>query len=84
MPRERVTDAADDGILIGTLRQSWQMLANLQAVDVRVDGIEFTAKFRRSVRLHVERVHVWRPTTQIDEDRGLAFGGGNFAGTRHA
>jgi hypothetical protein len=64
-----VAHPAKDRELVGTLGQLWQVLADLDAVDVRLDRVELATVFGRSVRLEVERVHVRRATRQIDENR---------------
>ncbi len=53
------------------------MLADFDAVDVGLDGIEQPAVLGRGVRLQVEGVHVRRAAGEVDEDRG--FGGGIIA-----
>jgi len=66
-------DGADDGILVGQLRQLRQMLADLDARDVGGDGLELTADLRRGVHLQVEHVLMARSARQEDHDDRLVL-----------
>ena len=66
--RELVGDRADERVLVGDLGVQRQVLADVDAGDVGLDGPKGAAVLDRGVRLHVERLHVWRPAGQPDED----------------
>jgi hypothetical protein len=53
-----VMQAANQGKLVGQLRQSRQVLVDLQAGDVGADRVERPAILGRSVRLQVKQVNV--------------------------
>ena len=74
---------ADEGELVGHLRDAREMLADADAGDVGVDGLELAADVGRGVRFEVPHVDVGRPAGQVDvddrlvrrADAGLGLGG---------
>ena len=72
---ELVRDRADDRELVGNLRVSRQVFADVDAGDVGLDRPELAAILRRGVRLHVVGFHVRRAARQPDEDDGGVVGG---------
>src|SRR5690606_16629566 len=82
---QRVADAAEDGVLVGTLSELRQVLADLDAGDVGIDRVELAAILARRVGLEVESIHVRRAAAKIDEDACLAARiGGHLARRRQA
>src|SRR5262245_2487525 len=70
--RGRGDDRADHGELVPHAGLERQQFADLDAGDVRRNGLELAADFRRRVRLQVVRVQMRRATQQENVDDGLA------------
>ena len=66
-------DRADEGEFVRHLRHARQLLADLNAGDVRFDGTELAAVFGGCVGLHVPHVLVRRTARQEDHDDRLVI-----------
>ena len=68
-------EGADAGELVPHLRLEREVFADLDAGNVRLDGIEVAPELLGGVGLEVVHVHVRRAARQVDEDNRLAPGG---------
>ena len=73
MPRDHMTDAAEDRVLVGAGCELRQVLADLNAGNIRVDRIELAAKLGGRIRLQIERIDMRRTSAKIDDDGRLAL-----------
>ncbi len=67
----RIGNRAYYGALVHLLRYARKIFADPDARDIRRNGSELTAKFGRSVLLHIESVHMGRTTGQKNHDHRL-------------
>ena len=67
----RADHRADRNELVHHFGHERQMLANLDAGNVRLDRLELSANLRRRIHLDVEHVLMWRPAGQVDHDDRL-------------
>src|SRR4029453_5954460 len=76
---QAVANTTEQRKLVGAAGQLRQMLAELHARHVGRNCGEFTAVFRRRVRLWVKTVQMARPACKIDEDCSSGRGVFDFA-----
>ena len=63
-----VVERTNQRELVGALGLKWEQLANLEALDVRLDRIPEASILGRSLWLEVVQVEVTRPTIEPDQD----------------
>ena len=64
-------DRADDGALVGPLREAGKDLADLDPGDIRRDRLELPPNFARGVGLEIPEILMGRPTAEKDVDDRL-------------